>query len=339
MHKVLLTGATGFLGAYVARLLVHKGYAIIATKRPSSRMDLVEDFQDKIEWVNCELADYIGLEELSKRVTAIVHCAAMVSFQSKAKKKMHEVNVQGTHDLVNLALEHNIKRFVHISSIAAIGRSKNQNYLNEESAWVDHPDNSGYAITKYLSEQEVWRAHAEGLNTAILNPSLIIGAGYFDSGSPAIIARQAQGNPFYPNGATGFVDVRDVAKFTVKALESNQNGERYIISGGNISFKAFLEKLSKEIGCKKPTLRLNSFWIHLLSKLDWLKSVILRSERLVSKENLILANKSSQYDNSKSLGLCSAGYISLASTITDMVKVYKMSEKKGKNHGLMVRHN
>ena len=339
MHKVLLTGATGFLGAYVARILVDKGYEIIATKRPSSRMGLVQEFMDKIEWVNCELSDFVALDELCKQVTAIIHCAAMVSFQPNAIKKMHKVNVQGTHELVNLALEHDIQKFVHISSIAAIGRSKNENHIDEKSAWEDHPNNSAYALTKHLSEQEVWRAHAEGLNVVILNPSLIIGAGYFDSGSPAIVARQAQGNPLYPTGATGFVDVRDVAKYTVKALESEYNGERYIISGENSSFKSFLEILCSEIGCKNPTLRLNNFWIQLLDKIDWLKSFILKSDRLVSKENLILANKSSEYNNSKSLDLCETGYISLNKTIADLVKVHQNAVKQGKNYGILARHN
>ena len=139
--KILVTGGTGFLGSYLLRYLVQKGYNnIFSIRRVTSNMDLVKSIEDKIQWVECDILDVKGLEKVMEGVKQVYHSAAMVSFETKHQKKMHLVNIQGTANVVNLALENNIEKLVHVSSIAALGRLRFPRYCDQRAvATAPHP--------------------------------------------------------------------------------------------------------------------------------------------------------------------------------------------------------
>ena len=178
-HKrILVTGATGFLGAYLLRQLVTQGHAIRALRRANSPMHLVEDIADLVEWVEADILDIVALETAFEGVTHVYHCAAMVSFHPRDVDRMMKINVEGTANIVNLSLSFGVQKLVHVSSIAAVGRSKERPQLDESSKWTTSKLNTNYAISKYMGEQEVWRGHAEGLAVGIVNPAIILGSGF-----------------------------------------------------------------------------------------------------------------------------------------------------------------
>ena len=203
---ILVTGGTGLLGSKLLHALVEKGIKVRALRRATSKLNKVEDISNQIEWVEGDVLDIPSLEEAMKDITEVYHCAAMVSFNPSKRAAMYEINIKGTANLVNVALAHDVQALCHVSSIAALGRVKEGEEITEETKWGDSKDNSHYSITKYKSEQEVWRANAEGLNTVIVNPSVILGEGNWRTDSSSFISNGYKGMPMYPPGCNGFVE-------------------------------------------------------------------------------------------------------------------------------------
>ena len=141
---------------------------------------------------------------------------------------MYKVNVEGTANVVNIALEKNIRRLVHISSVAALGRKADGGHVNEEKKWEEFKGEYALCKSQYKAELEVWRGISEGLDAVILNPSTILGYGDWNSSSSAIFKRVYDEFKWYTPGVNGFVDVEDVAAATVLLMESGISGERFI---------------------------------------------------------------------------------------------------------------
>lgn len=335
MKRVLLTGATGFLGSYVARLLVAQNYQVIAIHRATSKFDLVAQVRDEIEWIECDLENLISHEEIFARIDIVIHCAALISFQPEDRARMYKTNVEATRDLVNLSLDNDIERFIHVSSIAALGRHKNDEVLNEQVEWQDGPLNTSYGISKQMAEREVWRGSAEGLDILILNPSLIIGAGYWAEGSPALLAKVHKGLSFYPTGTTGFVDVRDVAAFCVLAITSSKSGFRFIVSAQDMSYQDFFSKLSIAFGKKTPRIPLTKTLISIAWRLDFILAKILRKKRLLSKETLEAASRNGFYDNSLSQSSFKFDYRDIETSLIEMRSVYENSQNLSSKYGIL----
>jgi dihydroflavonol-4-reductase len=180
---ILVTGATGFLGSELISQLLLRGEKIRAIKRATSRIPPILAEQKNIEWFNADILDYFALLEAMDGISHVYHCAALISFNPKDKKEMLKVNVEGTSNLLNICIEKNIQRFLHVSSIAALGESKKGNLITEKNHWEFGSGQSAYSISKYKSEMEVFRAAAEGLKAVIVNPSIIIGKNAGKEGS------------------------------------------------------------------------------------------------------------------------------------------------------------
>ncbi len=330
MEKILVTGGTGFLGSYLLRCLIHKGYNnIIAIRRSSSRMDLVEDVKDKIEWVDCDILDVIGLEKVMQDVEQIYHVAAMVSFEPKYRKKMHQVNIEGTANIVNLALDHQIEKLVFVSSIAAIGRRKRLTHINEKTKWEKSDYNSEYAISKYHAEQEVWRGIAEGLNAAIINPGIILGAGFWNEGSASFFSKIWKGNKFYGTGGSGFVDVRDVSRLMIKMMESEVKSERFIAIGENWSYQKVFETIADSIQKNRPSIPINPLLGGVAWRVEWVRSRITGHPALVSKETVENSFRNWIHDNQKSIDTFNHKYIPLEQTIHETGQLFLEAAKNG----------
>jgi len=167
--RILITGATGLIGSHIARRLWQEGYHnLIATKRSTSKLYLLPNIADEINWIEADVTDVIGLESCFDDVDVVIHTAAVVSYDPKKKNLMDEINVGGTANMVNLALHFGVKKFVHISSVAALGKPQNTNVRDENTEWDHSVDTTDYAISKYKSEKEAWRGYAEGLDMIIL---------------------------------------------------------------------------------------------------------------------------------------------------------------------------
>lgn len=327
---IAVSGATGFLGAHVVCRLLQKGLQVRALKRAQSSMAefeyiyslLFTDNKAKqyLTWVDADVLDTPALEEALKGVDEVYHCAAMVSFSQKDKAQMMQVNVQGTANMVNLSLINGIKKFAHISSIAALGREKSGVQVTEKSKWVDSKLNSNYAISKYKAEMEVWRASEEGLNVVIVNPGVILGSGDWHKGSCALFNMVYKGMPFYTRGVNGYVDVLDVADATIKLMDGNIFAERFILVSDNTEMKYFLDETSTLLNKNKPTIEVNKF----LAELAWMGAAIAalftgKKPNLTKETSRASLNKY-YYSNQKIKDKIGFEFIPIEQTITQTCK-------------------
>ncbi len=326
---LLVTGGTGFLGSYVIRLLLQKGYKVRAIRRKDSPMDLLFGVADQVEWVEADITDIIALEDAMRGVTHVLHCAAMVSFHPRDVMRMMQINVEGTANLVNLSLDMGVQKFIHVSSIAAIGRTKERPHLNETAKWVQSSGNSQYAISKYRSEQEVWRAHAEGLPVAIVNPSIVLGSGFWDAGSAKFFKQIDEGLKFSPVGRSGFVDVRDVAQFMVHLLESDISGERFILNADNIPYHDFFKMIAGALGAKVPPITVTPLLAEVAWRVEWLKEKILGIDPIVTKETARSSVSHFFYSHEKSRSVFGFGYRPLEQSIREIGAQFLEARKEG----------
>jgi len=251
--KIFITGGTGFLGAYIIKELVEKGYSVRALHRGQHLpFFIASDIIDKVEWVTGNVLDPSSLGDAMGSIDVVIHAAAKVSFNGREKKELFKTNIDGTANMVNIALENNVKRFVYISSVAAIGRNNNGELVSEQTKWEEGKLNTFYAVSKYHAEMEVWRGMGEGLDVVVLNPGTIIGYGDWNTSSCAIFKNTYKEFPWYTTGINGFVSVGDVARATVLLMESNFSGERFIVNGDNWSFHQLLNSIADGFGKKRP---------------------------------------------------------------------------------------
>jgi dihydroflavonol-4-reductase len=326
MTKTLITGATGFLGAHLLDLLLKEGTEVVALRRPSSPMGLISDLQKNVSWHEGDILDTDALLDAMRGVDKIYHCAAMVSFHPKDKAQMHAINVQGTANVVNMAMEAGVQKLVHVSSIAALGRSKDQMHLDEDTKWTESDSNTQYAISKYRSELEVWRAHAEGLNVAVVNPAVILGAGFWNSGSARFFSQVAGGLKFWPPGQSGMVDVRDVVRFMHLLMESEVSGERYVLSAEDYAYRNLFNGIADRIDAPRPSIKVTPLLAEVAWRVEWLKEKILGTTPMVTKESARASLNNFTYGNEKSKSAFAFTYLPIEQTLDDMAAAWKASE-------------
>lgn len=296
---ILVTGGTGFLGSTLIDFLLEKNVKIRATKRNASIIPQRFIDHPLIEWVNVDFSNYFEIHDVISDVKQVYHCAATVSYSKKDISKMQKMNVEGTAHLVNLCLDHHI-RLLHVSSIAAIGNSKNGEIINEKHFWEYGSNNSAYSISKYESEMEVWRGIEEGLDAVIINPSLIIGPSAGIKGSGSIFHLLSKGLKFYTGGSTGVVDVEDVAKSMIVLMGKTEiTGERFIINNVNISHKELLKKTSHFMGVKEPSVEATYWMLNTARLFLEIKSLFTKEKSVLTRDSIRVSLKSLQYSNKK----------------------------------------
>lgn len=299
---VLVTGGTGFLGSYILKHLVENGYKVRAIRRGTNTPAwLAKEVIDKVEWVEGDILDVISLEEAMEGIDTVVHSAAAVSFTKKERASMYHTNIEGTGNVVNIALEKNIKRFVHISSVAALGRTTSGGHVNEEKKWEDSKANTHYGISKFKSELQVWRGMSEGLNAVILNPSTILGYGDWHNSSSAIFKKVYDGFKWYTSGINGFVDVEDVAKAAQLLMESDITEQRFIVNGDTWTFRKLQDTIAENFNKKKPANLATPFLLAIAWRMEKIKAFFSGKKPLLTKESARVAQSKTWFENDKLL--------------------------------------
>jgi dihydroflavonol-4-reductase len=307
---ILITGATGFLGSHLLYDLVMSGQPVRALYHDKGKLVFVKKiFQyyqadaghlmDKIEWVQGDILDYHSMMDCLKGMDQVYHCAGMVSFQGADKLKLMDINVMGTTHVVNACLELNIPRLCHVSSISALGISQDGELIDESRLWNQGSSASQYSISKFRGEMEVWRGIHEGLNAVIVNPSVIIGPGMW-FGSVSNLYRQIyKGLSYYPTGASGYVDVRDVVQTMIKLANSELKGERYIISAENKSHREIINYIAEGLHRPLPTRRLSPFLMKVISSMEKVRSLLTGKPLRITSTSLQSATAIFSYSNQK----------------------------------------
>jgi dihydroflavonol-4-reductase len=295
--KILVTGAAGLLGSELVKQLLETNYKVTAIYHSTTLNITHPNFTA----LQCDILDTMGLEEIMKGITHVYHSAALVSFEPRDKYRLLKINVEGTANVVNACLEAGVQKLVHVSSVAALGRIRNGETVNEQMNWSEETSNSVYGKSKYLAELELWRGIGEGLKGLIVNPSIILGGNNWDNGSAALFKTTYDEFKWYSEGVTGFVDVRDVTRAMILLMNSEISGERFILSAENLSYKEIFFLIAKCFGKKPPPKKVSPFIAELIWRLEAIKSFVTGKKHLITKETARTALATVYFDNSKIL--------------------------------------
>lgn len=251
-NKILVTGGTGFLGSYVIRQLLHSGYQSIHSVSRGYRTSALPDaLQKSVQWHTGNLTDLGMLEDILSDIDVVIHLAGPHPWYAGNAAATGKQTIQGTENLVNMALDGGIKKYIHISASSAKGIRKSPETIDERNVFSHSRFDSPFGLVKFISEQAAWRAHAEGLPVTILNPTFLLGAGDWRYSSPRLWSWINRRLVFYPSGLSGWVDVRDVAEAVVRVVEGAFTGNQFILNGENISFQQICQEAADSIGIRK----------------------------------------------------------------------------------------
>ncbi|MCA0131545.1 NAD-dependent epimerase/dehydratase family protein [Winogradskyella alexanderae] len=332
---ILVTGGTGLIGSHLLYKLTSNGEKVRAVYRREKTLGRVkhvftyfsdnpEELFNKIEWIKADINDVPALQDAFHGVTHIYHCAAFVSFEPDKYKLLRKINIEGTANIVNLALSNNVRKLCYVSSIAALGHNENPDELiDEKTAWNPEEDNSVYAITKYGAELEVWRGTQEGLTAVIVNPGIVLGAGYWNGGSSGNLFRQIyNGMRYYVKGVVGYVDVFDVVEAMLQLMKSNISKEGFILISENLSFQEFQNKVAKAMSVDPPKKEAKPWLLQIAWRLDWLKHKLFGQRRSLSKQAAKSAVSVTKYDNSKIKETLNFEFKAIDKSINEVCNLY-----------------
>lgn len=296
---ILVTGGTGFIGSYIIKNLVEKGHTVRAIRRSNKVPFYISpDILNKVEWIEGDVLDIVSLSEAMQGAEAVIHSAAIVSFSKKERHLMYQVNVEGTANVVNAAVESGIKRFLHISSVAALGRTTRAELVTEQKKWEENKNNTHYAISKHHSELQVWRGFAEGLEGVIINPSTVLGYGDWHQSSCAIFKNAYKEFAWYTKGINGFVGVEDVAEAAVQLTLSGITQKRFIINSENWTFQQLFNTIADGFNKKRPYREATKTMGEIAWRLEKLKAMITGKKALLTRETAKVAHSKTSFDHS-----------------------------------------
>jgi dihydroflavonol-4-reductase len=254
--RVLVTGASGFIGGNLARELIRQGYHVRALVRRNSNLKYLRGLN--LELVEGDLLDRPSLERALNGCRALFHAAALYTFWSAVPADIYRTNVQGTANILSAARTGGIQRVVYTSSESVIGLENNGVPGNEEGQSSLERIPSDYKKSKFLAEQMAFKAGREGLDVVIVNPTTPIGA-YDVKPTPTgkIITDYLNHKMFAcVNTGLNVIDVEDVARGHILALEKGTNGRRYLLGNRNLTLREIMELLEKISGIKAPRFTL-----------------------------------------------------------------------------------
>lgn len=330
-----VTGGTGLVGAYLLKSLVERNEPVRALRRPASSQDVPKNvfkayFKDNweekynlIEWADGDILDSQSLEEALSGVDYVYHSAGYVSYQPEDKKRLFDINQKGTANMVNIALAMNVKKFLYVSSTAALEKPLNEEMHKENQLTKASKSSSNYGKSKYLGELEVWRGYEEGLNMAIVNPSIVFGYGNPKKGSTKLFTKIYEGLKFYTSGTSGFVDVKDVVEVMIRLMHSDISGERFIVNSENLPFKVVFEKIAEAFDKPAPKWKATPFMSGIYWRLEWIKSKLTGHPPLVTRETSRSGQRASYYSNQKVKEVLNYQFIAIDTTIKEIAALLK----------------
>ena len=330
---ILVTGGTGLVGSHLLVRLVQENEPIRAIYRTLESIEktkkvfsyytnIAKDLFANIEWVKADITEVPSMIPAFKGVKKVYHCAAVISFDPADYRTMRKVNIHGTAIIANLAIDAKVEKLCFVSSIATIGDDPKREFANEENDWGGNEKNNGYAITKYGAETEVWRASQEVVDVVIVNPGVILGSGFWDSGSGKMFTQIHKGFQFYSDVVTGFVGVKDVVGCMVQLMQSTCKNERFILVSENESFKEVLFSIAEAFGKKKPTRCVQPWQASLLWRWEWLVSKITSRKIRMSKYTAKTLFRKTYYSSEKCKKQLEVTFKSVEEVVKQVSKEY-----------------
>ena len=265
--KILVTGATGFIGSSLVKKLTSTDDEVSILVRKNSDLTSLSDVLHKVRLVYGDITDRASLDSALQGINFVYHSAGLTYMGDKKNALLYKINVEGTRNMLQASAAAGVTRFVHVSSITAVGIAFDKKPVDESVIWNFHQIDLEYARTKHLSEVEVAEAVKKGLDCVIVNPAFVFGAGDINFNAGRIIKDIYNRKlPFYPLGGICVVDVEIVAETIITAMKIGKTGERYILGGENVSYKQLADTISKITGAPRVRFPL-PFWMAKILKL------------------------------------------------------------------------
>ncbi len=321
---IFVTGGTGLIGSHILLELVNKKLDFRALRRKNSSLKITEKvfkfynkekWFNKIKWIEGDLNDLDSLRKGMKSCEYIIHAAALVSFHPNDKELLKKINVDGTSNIINIALEKKIKKIGYISSVSALGRNEDESIINEDCFFVPTRKESKYGLSKYLAEQEVWRGSQEGLDVIIINPTIVLGPGDWSKGSSQIFEKVNNGLSFFTGGSSGYIDVIDVANSIIELLFSDIVNQRFIVSSGNFTFKQIFDLIADKLNKPRPSIEVNNTLKEIAWRYEAVKSFFTLKRPLLTKETAQSAVRKRRYSNKKIIAAINYQFIPISKSI------------------------
>ena len=253
---ILVTGATGSLGARLTRALVQRGQQVAILRRPDDPIDALDDAAAKVEHRLGDVRDYESVRAAMRDVSCVFHLAGLppgvgrpLSSLTTAGGEMYEVHVRGTENVARAALEAGVTRLVHTSTAAAIGLPQAGTVATEDFPFGAARDD--YMLTKHLAEEVLASFAERGLETVILNPTLVMAAGNYGLARIVMLIKEAK-IPAYPGGGLGLTTAPDVVDAHLKAMSRGVPGRRYIVNTVNLTYRELFRAIARVVGSPAP---------------------------------------------------------------------------------------
>lgn len=325
--QILVTGASGLVGAHVVMHLAREGYNVTAfvrnelSKQKAYALFSLYNFSQTstITWQYGDITNYSDVHEAMKHIDYVFHCAGYVSFSNADTQTLYDINAIGTKHIVDAALEHAITKLCHVSSVAAIGKSKTSHIVDETCEFEFTKHVSAYHITKYLAEMEVWRGIAEGLQAVIVNPSVILGAGNWNKSSSALFGTIAKGMKYYTTGTTGYISVHDVVTCMVLLMQSPISAQRFILSAQDIDYKTLFCAIADSLKVARPVTQIKPWQLKLAAAI----MTVLSKNPKITKYTAASAFSHSNYANQKITQTLSYSFANVFDEIEKIGKMYR----------------
>jgi dihydroflavonol-4-reductase len=300
--NILVTGATGFIGSNVARRLVELGYPVSILVRKKSNHRAVSDFENQVEVRYGDITDKSSLSSALKDVTHIYHCAGKAYIGGGKRDQLYNINVVGTRNLLEAALQRNVQRLVYTSSVSAIGITGTKEPADELQQWNLDNLKVDYYTSKHLAELEVGEAVKKGLDCVIVNPSYVFGAGDVNFNAGMLIRDlYLRKVPVYPSGGVNVADIEDVVLGHLAAMERGRTGERYILGGKNISYKELFDLICEIVGAPKVFVPITESIVKMFVAVTENARKFRRVTALANREILLTATKYFYYSSQKAI--------------------------------------
>lgn len=326
----IVIGGTGLVGSHLLWLIAQQG-PVLASCRTMKNTERVRRFFlfcdstkgaemfSRIEWVQLDILNIDELARSLKDMRKVYHCAALVSFHRIDFYNCIKINREGTANVVNACLEIPDIRLCYVSSTAAIGQNPGGE-IDETCLWKASDINSGYSVSKFGAEKEVWRGIEEGLNAVIINPCTVIGPGPWEEGSMEMFRVAKNGIFFYPSGCNATVDARDVATSMVFLMDSGIRNERYLCTGTNKDFRGLFVAITREMN-KTPPLIYAPKWLAIpISYLLETVSLVRKKRQGMTIESARAAYATRVYNSNKLKALMPNTFFSLEESIQHAIK-------------------
>jgi dihydroflavonol-4-reductase len=341
---IFVAGGTGYLGTHLLYNLVQLGKPVRALYRDKEKLgyfmkfrkfypEVTDSHLQNIEWVEGDILDYYRLSECLSGVIQVYNTAGLVSFYKEDKQKLFEINVEGTANLVNACLEHNVERLCHVSSIAAVGNAQDGEPVDESRLWNKNASPSPYSYSKFHGEMEVWRGTNEGLKAIIVNPSIIIGPGIWYGSWGGLFKQIYEGMNYYPTGSSGYIDVHDVVHAMVGLMNSEVTGERFILSAENLSHREVMDYLAEAMKKPFPLKPLTPIKVKIACQLEKIRSFLSHSKPRITRQSMRASTSVTSYSNRKISDTLSFNFTPVKESLSSSVSFY-LAEKEVGNQAL-----